>query len=550
MAGDRTRLSDSGERGVGEDHDAGREQVALAQLVEWAGRYRAIGESVPYGVWLSGPDGGAVYLSDSFLDLLGMTMTEAAGFGWTQALHPDDRHRVLTEWKRCVQNGHTWDYEFRVRSTAGDYCTVLSRGAPARSGEGRTLGWAGINLDITDRKRLQRERDELLAEVEQQRHRAEELAGALEQEHMFLARIIENAPVAIGYIDEQEVFRLCNATAASYLGRTPEEVIGHPLEEVAPDEPELREVIRSVLRSGQPYPRPTLTVHRPGGEERHFLVAYRPDRADDGHVRGVFAMRQDITLLAETRRELEEERARLQRFAEELQRANREKDVFVGLISHEVRTPLTAIYGNAEVLQRRGGRMDEASKEQALADIVEEAQRLQRMVDNMLVFARAETAPRVAMEPLLVRPYIRRVVAEHQERFPQRPVRTDIQREHVVVSAEPTYLEQVLRNLVGNAEKYSPPEEPIELRAAAGDREFVITVLDRGPGIEPEEIEKVFEPFYRSGRTSEKAPGAGIGLTVCKLLVEAMRGRIWACQRDGGGSEFGFALPIYNEPAG
>ena len=115
------------------------------------------------------------------------------------------------------------------------------------------------------------------------------------------------------------------------------------------------------------------------------------------------------------------------------------------------------------------------------------------------------------------------------------------------VEAEPTYLEQVLRNLLSNADKYSPPDAPIEVHARSDASSVTVSVLDRGAGLPPEELDLIFERFYRSDRTSRQAGGVGIGLTVCKRLIEAQAGQIWARARSGGGLEVGFTLPLYRE---
>jgi len=114
----------------------------------------------------------------------------------------------------------------------------------------------------------------------------------------------------------------------------------------------------------------------------------------------------------------------------------------------------------------------------------------------------------------------------------------------MIAEGQPEYLRQVLPNLVGNAEKYSPGAEPINLQARLGHEGVVISVLDRGPGVASAESEIIFQPFYRSGRTSTGVSGAGIGLAVCKLLVQAQSGRIWTQPRRGGGSVFAFTLPV------
>jgi signal transduction histidine kinase len=120
------------------------------------------------------------------------------------------------------------------------------------------------------------------------------------------------------------------------------------------------------------------------------------------------------------------------------------------------------------------------------------------------------------------------------------------------VAGDATYVEQVARNLLSNAAKYSPADEEIDVRLGEADDEgdeITVRVLDRGPGFASDEGDDLFELFYRSPATAAQASGAGIGLFVCRRLVTAMGGRIWARPRPGGGAEFGFALRRYAEEA-
>ena len=130
---------------------------------------------------------------------------------------------------------------------------------------------------------------------------------------------------------------------------------------------------------------------------------------------------------------------------------------------------------------------------------------------------------------------------------PDREVTIDCPADLPPVAAEPTYFEQVLTNLLNNAEKYSPPGRPVQVTATHDDGRIAIRVLDRGRGIEPEEAERIFTAFYRSSRTSHEASGAGIGLAVCKRLVEAQGGNVWAAPREDGGTEVGFALRLESD---
>ncbi len=233
--------------------------------------------------------------------------------------------------------------------------------------------------------------------------------------------------------------------------------------------------------------------------------------------------------------------------AEEAERKVAElRDAFVGVISHELRTPITTIYGSAKILRHPKTRLSKAIRDEAIADIEAEAERLYRLVEDLLVLSRAEGGRLdVGDEPVLLHHLLPRVVASERQRHPSLRFELTMPHRLQAVAGEETYIEQVVRNLLGNAVKYGPSDAPIDVIAEDRDREVQIQVLDRGPGIQPDEAVTMFELFYRSKHTASQAGGVGIGLFVCRQLVEAMGGRIWSRPRPEGGAEFGFTLPAY-----
>ena len=115
------------------------------------------------------------------------------------------------------------------------------------------------------------------------------------------------------------------------------------------------------------------------------------------------------------------------------------------------------------------------------------------------------------------------------------------------MTADPTYVEQVMRNLLSNAAKYSGPGSTVRAAASAAGSEVIVRIADDGPGFPLDEEDRLFELFFRSAGTARAAAGAGIGLFVCARLIRAMGGRIWAANRPEGGAEFGFALRVMDE---
>lgn len=233
---------------------------------------------------------------------------------------------------------------------------------------------------------------------------------------------------------------------------------------------------------------------------------------------------------------------------EELRRAYAAKDELLGLVSHELRTPLTQILGFAESLLRYERTLAEADRRVALRDIHEQAQRLQRLVENMLVLARMEGGREVEPEPVLLQRMVPGMVEAHRQRHPHRKVELSADPHLPPVTAVPTYFEQMLQNLLSNAEKYSPIDAAVDVTVGTDGESVAVRVLDRGIGIAETEMEAVFEAFFRSEDAAANISGIGLGLAVCKRLAEAQGGRIWAARRPGGGTEMGFTLPLARLP--
>ena len=222
------------------------------------------------------------------------------------------------------------------------------------------------------------------------------------------------------------------------------------------------------------------------------------------------------------------------------------RDAFLGILSHELRTPITTIYGGTRVLSRTG--LSEETRREVSEDISAEAERLHRLVEDLLVLARTERGTLSAgADPVLVQHLIPGIVESEGARWPDTKFELRISPNLPTVSADPTYVEQIIRNLVGNAAKYSPSGATVTVQAEQVDGFVDLRILDEGPGIASDEVDRLFELFYRSPTTAAQSAGAGIGLFACRALVEAMGGRIWASPRPTGGAEFGFSLPVLVE---
>ncbi len=421
--------------------------------------------------------------------------------------------------QRAAREGRAVEHaEYDVLRPDGTVRTIYGFASPLFDKDRTPRGAIGAFIDISDRKSAE------LALAE-----SESKTRASEQRYRTLAETIP-ALITLSEITGEIVY--CNPWVLEYTGMTFEELrddwgnIFHPEDMEAHRDEWLR-----AMRHAEPITT-EFRVRRHDGAYRWHLGRLTYVRDDEGNITGWIGAHVDID--------------DQKRVLAQLQDALAVKDEFLGLVSHELKTPITTILGNAQILNRIRT-IEDDERNAALADIAFEAERLHRIIDNMLVLARLESGRQIEPEPLHLQRVIETLAARHHQRHPTRRIDLQIDSTLPIVSAEEGYVEQVLRNLLSNAEKYSPGEEPITIAARSQGNEVLVAVLDRGPGISPSEADELFTPFYRSPQTSHQAQGMGIGLTVCKRLIEALNGRMWAIVRAGGGSDIGFALPVEHD---
>ena len=226
--------------------------------------------------------------------------------------------------------------------------------------------------------------------------------------------------------------------------------------------------------------------------------------------------------------------------------AERLRSTLLGSVSHDLRTPLAAIEGASSTLLDRRARLADDVREDLLVTIHEESQRLNRRVRNLLDMTRLEAgAVTFDKEWQPLEEVIGSALSQLEERLRGRPLRTRLGRDLLQAPLDAVLIEQVLVNLLENAIRYSTGE--IEVRAWAAEREVVVEVADRGPGVPAGEEERIFERFHQAaGHKGQR--GVGLGLAICRAIVAGHGGRIWVENRQDGGAAFRFTLPLEGEP--
>jgi PAS domain S-box-containing protein len=481
-------------------------------LREGEERFRTLANATPVMIWGSGTDKRCNYFNKQWLDFTGRTSEQESGNGWTEGVHPDDRGRCLETYVSAFDARRPFAMEYRLRRHDGEYRWVLDNGVPRFAPDGTFSGYIGSCLDITDRRR---------AEVQLR-----------ESEERF-RRIVETALEGIWVLDARGRTVFANARIGEMLGVPVADMLGRSVFDFV--DPEDRPLIAARLEQRR---HGIADAHdsrfrRADGRELWAIVSASPYTDDRGVVGGILGMLTDIT-----------DRKRAE---EELRNADRRKEEFLAVLSHELRNPLAPIQSAVDLLEQAGA--SQAGSERELAVIKRQVQNLKRLVDDLLDVSRisrgkielrkepVELAAVVAEAVEAVRPLIDE---QHQG------LQVSIPPEPIVLEADSTRLEQILSNLLINAAKYTPQGGRIWLIVDCLPGKVAIHVRDTGMGIEADLLPKVFDLFLQGERRSGLShEGGGIGLSLARNLVELHGGTITAhSQGPNMGSEFVVTLPV------
>ena len=227
--------------------------------------------------------------------------------------------------------------------------------------------------------------------------------------------------------------------------------------------------------------------------------------------------------------------------AEALRRSDTIKTAVLQAVSHDLRTPLMAILTSASSLARKDLVLDDADRADLLATVLDGANRLDRLVDNLLDLSRLQAG---AAQPEPEWSAVDDLVVQALDELGEEETRVEVSlpEDSPAVLVDAHQVQRVIVNLLENALKYSPGSEPVHVQVQSTGSEVLVRIVDRGPGVAPDELETIFEPFQRGSRGT--ARGAGLGLAIARGFADANGGRVWAESRQGQGATFVLALPI------
>jgi len=355
-----------------------------------------------------------------------------------------------------------------------------------------------------------------------------QLYGQVSYEKQRLDALLDSAADGILILNSNLKIERCNPAFEKLFGEAREEIVGRQHNEIIKwkNEPQGKRLEESV---GDGWPlTPNATLYVEGDIERLLPpplpvgITYAPLLSDEGKLRNVIVSVRDITHF---------------RNADEI------KATFISIVSHELRTPVALIKGYASTLRRDDARWDKRTISDSLAVIEEEADRLSKMVDDLLDASRLQAGGLSLNQADVSLPSLAsRVTERFAAQSPKHRLVTDFPESFPVIIGDETRIEQVLSNLVSNALKYAASGE-IRVSGSVRPEQVIVCVSDEGPGIEARDLPHIFDRFYRSTNAVKQTKGAGLGLYLARAIVEAHGGRIWADPKPDSGARICFSIP-------
>lgn len=486
-----------------------RVETALRKSEE---RFRTTANLVPDLLWDTEPDGATYWYNQQWMDYTGQSFEKAMGWGWTDVIHPDDLQVSLRRYADAVRNGAPLTMEHRIRRHDGQYRWFVVRALPLRDEKGNLVKMYAAATDM-----------------HAQRVAFDALRKSEEKYRSIFTSIDEGFVVCELLYDENG--KPCDslvmeANNSFHEMMQIENAVGKTAREIFPDvDDSWFEIYQQVVTTGT-----AIRGEKKLSELNRWFQLYISRIGDEGSK--VYAIIfNDIT----GQKQIEERQLVL------LQ----QKDEFIGIASHELKTPVTSIKVLAELIEEEYEQCGEAPRTVMVGKLIMQVDRLTKLINDLLNTNNIEKGRMLyENEEVDINELITERVEEVHRTAPRRKVVLQLDTP-VVVTGDRERLAQVVVNLMSNAFKYSPEDKEIVVSTNCRGNEVVVKVRDEGIGIPVASIDKVFDRFYRvEGPSRSTYPGMGLGLYISSEIIKNHGGVISVSSKEGKGSEFSFSLPV------
>ncbi|HYG88036.1 MAG TPA: PAS domain S-box protein [Azospirillum sp.] len=490
-------------------------------------RFRALVEASAEVVWTCDGEGATYEDSPSWRAFTGQSYEEWLGWGWHDAVHPEDRERVAEHWRHCLAERRPYRIEARLRHRSGDYRWMAARGIPLLGEDGTLTGWVGMNTDITARR-----------EAEATAAAVQHALAESERRYRFMA---DTVPQIVWTADPDGSLDFIGAPLAEYLGSsdvtdclgTGWAAVLHP-DDLAATSAAWEEARRMESRFEAEY-----RLRRHDGMYRWHLAIAVPMRDTGGRVVKWFGSTMDVH-----DRRLQADALAVAR--DEAERANLSKSKFLAAASHDLRQPMQSVMLFASALERHVG--DEAGRKK-LAHLERGLDTLKGLLDSLLDISRLDAGlTKAIVEDIPLCQLVEHIAAAYLPVAASRSLTfTASACQGTTVRSDRTLLGRMIRNLVENALRYTE-RGGIEIGCVLLDGTVRLEVRDTGIGIPPEHLERIFDEFHQVANPErDRQQGLGLGLAIVRRLADLLGHTVDVRSIPGEGSVFSVEMALGQE---
>lgn len=527
--------------------DITAQKKAMDQLKKSEERFKLLANTMPQMIWTANVEGTATYYNQSFYNYTGHTEESIFREGGFSIIHPTDRKQNIDRWMHSVRTGEDYFFEHRFKRNDGVYRWQLTRALPQRDANGNIQMWIGTSTDIHDQKLAA---EELENKVIQRTAELQQMNEELIHQKEFIEIILDSSLILVMVFDTEMRFAAFNKKCEEVYGIKKEDVLGKKLEDIFPSvKPSQLHVNLQFALAGEPFHE---SVRRSNINYRYYESYYLPLRNKENEVYATLLTSHDITDIVQSTEKVKEAYYQLEEKNKALERSNQELESFSYVASHDLQEPLRKIQTFIELLH--GSLDNKAASEKYFEKITSSAKRMAILISDVLNYSKLSKQDdhyvSVDLDAMLedVKTDFELLIKEKHA--------TIINNTLPVIKGIPPQLHQLFTNLLSNALKFSNEHPVITIHAAKlssvdlahidgldkASQYVHIAFSDNGIGFEQQFAEKIFTIFQRLNNRSYS--GTGIGLALCKKIVENHNGHIQAISEPGQGATFNIYLPV------
>jgi PAS domain S-box-containing protein len=497
-------------------HDITERNKAEEALKESEERFHTMADALPQLAWIAHRDGYIYWYNQRWYEYTGTTEKQMEGWGWQSVHDPKVLSSVLERWKNSIDKGNPFDMEFPIRGADGIFRPFLTRGMPLKDSKGQVVQWIGTNTDITERKKA----EETLKDSQEKL----ELALSTGNVGIWEWNLITNE--VSGDQRTNEIMH----SGKKEIKRTRDEFMQLINEE---DIFQINKAMKETLEKDIPFD--TIFRLKEFIEEPVYISSKaKAIKDENGNAVRLLGVCIDISEIKSNADKV------LNKLNNELLRSNKELQSFAYVASHDLQEPLRMVSSFTQLLAQRYKHQLDQNAQEYIQFAVDGAQRMQQLLMGLLEYSRINSKGK-AFENIDLNKVLEKALNNLSLLINERNAVIKIDSLPNIIADE-IQIMQVFQNFIANAIKFSNDSPKIFISSKTESKEYVFSIKDKGIGIETDYFEKIFQIFQKL-HTKEQYEGTGIGLAICKRIIERHGGTIWVESKLGKGSTFFFTIP-------